>query len=275
MNPLDYITWVQSLAPGERGAIAPQAYGGGEYMAGAFFYVLMYYVGHVLYMRALPTFERLHGPAKAQFKQFDFCSRVGSCFHSSAVTYLTWVEYSKTDVLHNWCETFSPSFQRVLAFSSAYFAADFVACAIVASERGIARVGLATLVHHITTIAAQTAVLVYSGPKLLTLGLMWTEGTTTIVNFRWYLLAFGHTGWLLQLMNVVMTLSFLIIRIPVCTVCTSAVLAHLPAMWAQQELPLFLACAVTVPVITVLNYYWIGLMFAGITRGGKHAKKDA
>ena len=273
---MDYIRFIQNLDPGSRGGHAPQYYGAGEFMCGAFFYASMYWVGHVLYRRAEPRLVQLHGPKKAHAKQFDFISRVPSTIHSSWAFYMTYREWQETNVLDQWTQTFSPTYQRILAFSCAYFLADFIACVLVASERGIERVGIATLFHHVTTTLAQTGVLVYSGPKLLTAGLMTTEGTTPIVNLRWYILNFGYTGWPLKVMNVVMTLAFLFIRIPVCTVCTSAIFAHLGAVLPPSlEWQLSLVIVTTVTGITFLNYYWLYLMVSGVFKGGKAAQKQA
>ena len=58
---MDYIRFIQNLDPGSRGGHAPQYYGAGEFMCGAFFYASMYWVGHVLYRRAEPRLVQLHG----------------------------------------------------------------------------------------------------------------------------------------------------------------------------------------------------------------------
>ena len=102
-------------------------------------------MGHLLYRRAEPRLVQLHGQKKAQSKQFDFISRVASTIHSAWAFYMTCREWQETDVLDQWMQTFSPTYQRVLAFSCVYFCADFIACVLVTSERGVQRVGVATL----------------------------------------------------------------------------------------------------------------------------------
>ena len=87
-----------------------------------------------------------------------------------------------------------------------------------------------------------------------------------------------HTngGWHTKVMNIVMTLGFLVIRIPVCTVCTSAIFAHLGAVLPPSlEWQLSFVIVATVTGITLLNYYWLYLMVSGVVKGGKAAQKQA
>ena len=271
--------WGGALEPGARGPISPVAYGAEHFVIGALAYAAFYALGHALWAGwAGPIFVRVHGEKKAATKKFDFIVRLGGIFHAAWVAYMTLLETSQTDVLDGWTGTFSPTLQAVLAVSCSWFACDLIACCVITSEFSIKQVGgLETFLHHVTTMFAQSAVLVFSGPKLLTTGLLWTEGTTPIVNLRWYVLNFGMLGWPLQVANVLMVLSFLVIRMPVCTLCVTAIYTHLPALLhpAIPEWQLSLACIGTVTIITLLNYYWMWLMLSGITKGGKAAQKTA
>jgi hypothetical protein len=270
--------WGGDLEPGARGPISAPAYGAHHFMWGGLAYAFFYYVGHQLWQRwAEPIMQRVHGRQKAATKKFDFIARLGAIFHASFVAYMTLQETVQTDILSGWTATFSPQLQGVVALSCAWFMCDLIACCVIASEYSLKQVGgLETFLHHVTSMLAQTAVLVFSGPKLLTAGLLWTEATTPLVNARWYVLTFGLTGWPLQVMNVVMVLGFMAVRMPICTLCITAIYTHLPALLPPAiEWQLSAACIGTVSIITVLNYYWMYLMLSGITKGGKAAQKTS